>query len=101
LTTLQDHFDAVATKFRLVVDGLREAADQETAGQARPDLQRACRSAIPTMQRTLAALYLQLVMNAPTPAVAATLLEFDRDVTALLLVLRGDLRITAPGEEPN
>ena len=77
---------------------LHRRAAEEAAGQERPDLQRVCMVAMPVLQARSRAIKELIAEDAGAGPVVVEALALDRDLTALLLVLQGKLRLTNPEE---
>ena len=101
MTTLRTRFDLVVDKIETLQSELIRLGAEEAEGRERPDLVRALHFGMPVIVAQWAALKQQLAEGAPDPVVSASLLALERDLTALVLILRGRLRLIFEGEEPN
>jgi hypothetical protein len=99
--TVRERFDAVAAQVQALDTELRRLAADEVNGHERRDLQRVCEIAMPAIRRGWAEMQYQLRAGAPDAVLVALLGHFELDVAALIRVLRGQLRLILPGEEPN
>ncbi len=100
MMTLRQHVDQlvddVEEKMRTLDIELRRCAAEEN-----PELQKVCMVALPSIRAKQKRLKKQRTRGAPVVEVIATLIALDRDVTSILLVLQGKIRVAFQGEEPN
>jgi hypothetical protein len=101
MSDLRDALERLVGQVERLDVELRRAAAAEAQGVARPEVQRALMVAIPAIQAEWAGLKAALAAGAPDAVVWGSLLALHRDLTAVLLVLQGRLRLIGPGEEPN
>lgn len=100
-TTLRELFDAVVAKINVLQDELGRAAAAEEQGQVRGDLRMVCMVGMPAIQARWRVLKGQLHGGAPNADVRASLEQLLLDLTAIVVVLQGRLRVIDESETPN